>query len=356
MLITSFFASRLDIRGLPQLEKVPYVDPGEDDTLIMCAGFEQRSLHSLSLVNLDSKFDLFAVRYIPDVPENQALGIERLLVNRAAVLHWFVYDRENPEGTPYSIVQRIISSGKGGRVYLDISGMSRLMIVQFIAALSESMLIKRAIVVYVEAVSYDPDQGEVLRLLASAQERGEEDKFFSLVSAGVFGLTVVPELSSVAMLGQPIHLVFFPTWNTMQFAATVAEVQASSLSVVLPRSVETGLTWMSDAMQSLSRLDPRMAADEDVHHCSVHDYAETIATLGKVYDKFGLLHRLLISPTGSKMQTVGVGIFKVFFNDAQIVYPTPKTFTSPGRYSRGVKQMWALDLASLPDIGEHNRL
>ena len=46
--------------------------------------------------------------------------------------------------------------------------------------------------------------------------------------------------------------------------------------------------------------------------------------------------RLLISPTGSKMQTVAVGLFRACIDDVQIVYPTPGEFRSPKSYTEGL--------------------
>jgi hypothetical protein len=57
--------------------------------------------------------------------------------------------------------------------------------------------------------------------------------------------------------------------------------------------------------------------------------------------------RLLISPTGSKMQAVAVGIFRSFVEDVQIVYPTPRSFLSPSEYTHGIGQIHLLPLERL---------
>jgi hypothetical protein len=77
---------------------------------------------------------------------------------------------------------------------------------------------------------------------------------------------------------------------------------------------------------------------------STLDYRETLDCLLRLYGMHSERERLIISPTGSKMQTVAVGIFRAFMEDAQIVYPTPKVFRSPSDYTRGIGQLYSLPL------------
>ena len=77
---------------------------------------------------------------------------------------------------------------------------------------------------------------------------------------------------------------------------------------------------------------------------STLDYRETLDTLLRIYAAHGPTERILIAPTGSKMQAVAVGVFRSFIRDAQIVYPTPHEFTSPSAYTFGVKHVYHLVL------------
>ena len=77
---------------------------------------------------------------------------------------------------------------------------------------------------------------------------------------------------------------------------------------------------------------------------STLDYRETLALLLEIYSKHGATERLVISPTGSKMQTVAVGIFRAFMNDVQVVYPVPSSFPTPSNYTVGVKELYCLPL------------
>ena len=64
------------------------------------------------------------------------------------------------------------------------------------------------------------------------------------------------------------------------------------------------------------------------------------------------MERIVVAPTGSKMQTVAVGIFRAFLDDIQIVYPTPHLFPKPDKYTTGSRKMYRLDLDSFSEISK----
>ena len=99
------------------------------------------------------------------------------------------------------------------RLHVDLSGMSRILIVQVVAALVRSAHCARSEVLYCSAKVYPPKREKVETKLAERTDLLGQTMF---LSAGVFGLTIVPELSSVAMQGQPIRVITFPSWNTTQ--------------------------------------------------------------------------------------------------------------------------------------------
>jgi hypothetical protein len=57
-----------------------------------------------------------------------------------------------------------------------------------------------------------------------------------------------------------------------------------------------------------------------------------------------MFDRIVVAPTGSKMQAVAVGLFRSVLYDVQIVYPTPQTFTAPDEHTIGIRQLYKVDL------------
>jgi hypothetical protein len=167
----------------------------------------------------------------------------------------------------------------------------------------------------------------------------------NFISSGVLGIIVPAELSTVSMYGQPIRLVAFPTFNPAQFAALCAEINASAFTVVhgAPPSAEN--EWRLDAIRRLNNIDSLREPDEAT--TSTFDYRGTVKLLVDIYQQHGDREKLVVAPTGSKMQTVAVGLVAGFLRDLQIVYPAPRSFPSPDEYTRGVKRLYGLGLGFL---------
>lgn len=315
---------------------------GRGDVLVMCAGFEDRALDVLArAVGAGSTgFRVVEIEYQPAVAANRATETRELAEGAGAELSRVVYDRENPVGAGNAIVAALPGTG---RLVLDVSGMSRLLIVQLVVALLQSGNANRTVLVYVEAADYPPTREEVEAKLKSDEDPLDVVMF---VSSGVFGLTIVPELSSVAMQGQPLHIVVFPSWNTMQFAAVLSEIQGTQYTIVHGVPPRADYAWRRESIADVNRV--RSLQNRTDVDASTLDYRETVGVLLDVYGAHGAQQRIIVAPVGSKMQAVAVGVVRAYLKDIQIVYPTPRSFAAPEKYTRGVRQHYQLDLGGLP--------
>lgn len=339
--------SRVDevLAGLakPQLSAVDALDISADDCLIVCAGFEDRALAFLR--NATSRggqhFRVLVIHYLPAVIQNRTIDIDEICRHSGLPQSGVTYDRRDPTGLGDAFLAELGSLG--GRVYVDVSGMSRLLIVQLLVALrSRNSGFSRCSILYAEAAEYPPSRAEVEHAIA----KSGADPLYSimLLSSGVFEVTIVPELSSLSPASQQTRLVAFPSFNTDQLTAIRTELQPSRYSIIhgLPPAAEH--RWRTEAIARLNHTDNLEA--EESYFTSTLDYRETLNRLLEIYAKHGATERMLIAPTGSKMQAVAVGILKSFLSDVQIVYPTPRTFTSPAAYTIGVKRLYTLPLDS----------
>ena len=278
---------------------------------------------------------MIGVDYLPEVAQNRTLQLRAQASRARSSLDVVRYNRQEP-GSCLEILELL---GNAGRIFVDISGMSRLLIVQLLAASVREDLLDRMTVVYSEAMEYPPTREEVDRCVS---ERNDYFGILNFISSGVLGVSIVPELSTVAMQGQPVRLVAFPSFNPAQFAAVCAEIQPSFYSIVngLPPRAENA--WRRDAIRILNDIES--VRDLEEFDASTLDYRETLQLLLSLYDRHGAVEKLVISPTGSKMQSVAVGLACGFLRDLQIVYPAPRSFQEPSNYTRGVKGTYALDL------------
>jgi len=307
----------------------------------MCVGFEDRAVGVLkNALVTSSHFKVIIVHYLPFILENRLREIEELCHQAKLQVSEVIYDRQNPTGFGTTLLEKV--AGVRGRIFLDISGMSRLLIVQSLAALAcKEGGLQDCLVAYAEAAEYPPTTSEVEQALKQA----EEDPIYTilLLSSGVFDVTVVPELSPTSIGGSQTRLVVFPTFSADQLTSLINELGPSRLTLIHGIPPRPHNKWRTAAITKINRLDSIRIPREELS-TSTLDYRETLSALLELYSRYSERERLLISPAGSKMQAVAVGLFRAFIDDVQIVYPTPKEFCSPTNYTKGVIQLYSLTL------------
>lgn len=84
-----------------------------------------------------------------------------------------------------------------------------------------------------------------------------------------------------------------------------------------------------------------------IHRTSTLDYRETLRLLLELYADHSAFDKLVVSPTGSKLQSVAVGIATAFLRDLQVVYPTPMKFTDKERHTVGVANYFRISLGGV---------
>ena len=326
----------------PQLEPVEQFVLSPGDWLIVCGGFEDRALAVLESAAINqTPFNVILVLYEPFVAQNRADDIREICRTRSIKIVELSYDRQEPAGFGDMLVEKIPASK--GRVFIDISGMSRLLIVQTLVALKECQRnFSNSYIAYTEAQTYPPTQEQAATSLA----RSDSDPSFPIffLSSGVFDVTIVPELSSYAPTGVHTRLIAFPSLDSHQLTALRAELQPSRLSFIEGVPPASHNHWRRESIAKANGLHELQADQAETYQTCTLDYRETLAELLRIYAEHGIYERLVISPTGSKMQAVAVGLLRSFMEDIQIAYPTPRDFLKPERYTDGVGKMHLLAL------------
>jgi hypothetical protein len=342
---------RLAAVSKPLLYPVETFSLNADDCLVLCAGFEERVLGALEMALAKTPaFRVILIRYLPHVQQNCFDTIVDKC-NRAGIACIPIsYDRRNPAGFGNILCELVGNVDQ--RIHIDISGMSRLLIVQILVALANRPEgLKDCSVLYAEAKTYPPTQAEAQTALAKLSVDPTYCVFF--LSSGVFQVTVVPELSSIAVPVGQTRLIAFPSLDSYQLIAVRAEVQPSRFTFINGIPPDPKNAWRTGAIQRINSLDK---IQHDACDASTLDYRQTLNCLLETYAKHSERERLLICPTGSKMQTVAVGLFRAFMDDVQIVYPTPKDFHSPSNYTTGTGPIYSLNLDNFAEEALRNTL
>lgn len=328
--------ARLPKQAMQPVETLP-LSPG--DCLVLCAGFEERVTAALNkALSGNVPFKVILIQYLPFIPQNCSSTIKEKCARAGVSMVELSYDRQNPAGFGKVLSDQI--EGFSGRIFIDVSGMSRLLIVQALVALgNRPARFSNCSVAYSQAQIYPPTKEEAEAAVAKLSTDPTYSVLF--LSSGVFDVTIVPELSSVSIpLGQT-RLIAFPSLDSYQLTALRAELQPSRFTFVDGIPPDPQNAWRPETIRKINRLDSIV---HDTCRAGTLDYRETLDCLLQLYGKHSARERLLISPTGSKMQTVAVGLFRAFMDDVQIVYPTPKEFRSPSNYTKGVGQLYTLAL------------
>jgi hypothetical protein len=283
---------------------------------------------------------------LPMLKENKREEIAKLCADGGLYLIYIEYDRHSPSGIGIKLID--ILKNISGNIYMDISAMSRLLITQLIVALGQCNLFGKTRVLYSEASEYPPTKDKVD--IAIKEQKNDEIYRAMFLSSGVFEVAIVPELASVSLQGQPIRLVAFPSFNADQFPSLRSEIQPTCFSIIHGIPPLEGNRWRTEAIKKINHVEEILNREDfDV---STFDYRETLKVLLEIYSKHGDMERIILAPTGSKMQALAVGIFRTYMNDVQVAYPTPRQFAAPKDYTTGVMNVYILEMYSFENIGK----
>lgn len=329
---------RLAAIAWPRPVEMPEPSIGSEECLVVCGGFEDRAVGTLSRVcqHAKGRFSLAIVEYLPMQKANRVDQMRRIAKDAGISTEKFRYDRQNPAGMGEEIGEYSL---RFARVNVDISGMSRLLIVQIVVALIRRRC-KNVSILYSQAQLYAPSQDEFRGDL----ERLRDGRSMSYLSSGIFEIAAAPELSSVAMAGAEVRLIAFPSFDPDQLTNLVQELQPTYADFIFGVSPLVANSWRAAAVRALNGRTLTEITNRRFHFTSTFDYRCTLEALFAIYACRSMFDRIVISPTGSKMQTLAVGLFCGGLADVQVVYPTPQAFPEPERYTERLGALYKVDL------------
>lgn len=325
----------------PVQQKIESIEFCNGDMLLVCGGFEDRAMAVLNLAANAKCAGLTVLdfEYLPSEDSNHFPQISKLCEDVGWKHIRIEYDRCNPAGIFETVANHFPTDLR--RLYLDISGMSRLLIVQLIVGLLEHDSCHRDVsILYTEAEFYPPSESEALAELSNTIN--DSSAMLSFISTGVYDIAIVPELSSLSVSRAPLGLIAFPSFNPAQLFSAQSIIQPAKTTLINGVPPDPELSWRTNVICRMNQI-----TDEPKNqslYVSTLDYSECLKALLSIYDEWSEFNSIVLSPTGSKMQTVAVGIFRGFVQDVQIIYPTPLRFTNPTEHTQGIKQVYELNL------------
>lgn len=326
--------------SFPKMEHLDLSKIPEDSVYIGAAGFEDRCLTFLKECSEKSiRFQkVVGIKYEPFDEKNKVNEFEELSskVTGKNKLKWETYDRPNPEAFSNSIKYFEKLLGSTEDVVVDISGMSKFLVVVLLYGLRDYS--GNIHIIYGVAEIYHPLRDEY----ESGKEKLPEDTPPSFLTTNVYKIVTTTELSSASMQGYPLSIIAFPTFNYKEMYALLNEITPQCLIKIEGNPREVHNRWRLDAIRWINRKIARDFAPniENIseEELSTFDYLKTIRILDDIYDAHKYTHKCIIAPTGSKLQTLGVLFFKQMYPEIQLIYPATSNFSK--EYTEGCTEIW----------------
>ncbi len=337
---------------LPALQHETSMDVGAGDVVVHAPGFEDRTMAVTKFIKRGASANAILMNYEP-VDQRNRLADVRQGLSRAGVqvtdADILTYNRFEPGDFERRLSARL-TYHHARRVLVDISSMSKLLI---ILALNVARSLKLEVMVfYAEAKSYCPTEAD----FNQARETNKVHQPSLQVFTGVHGVIRVDSLASVAMQGQQTAAIVFMSFNDALTQVLLNTAYPGRLFLINGRPPvhswrEQATAWIHDQVRQEWEMDNpvELAKPGEValpkRAVSTLDYRETVLMLSALYWDLSANHRILLAPSGSKLQTVGCFLVKALHPDIHIEYPSPEGFST--EYSTGIGTTWVLELGNL---------
>lgn len=340
------------LHHLPALQVCKHLEVGEGDVIIHAPGFEGRTMAVTETVSPTAGARAILLDYIPFNPENRLEDVRSALLARGVAIETediLQYHRFEPGDFEERLEVRLrIHCTR--RAVVDVSTMSKLCILLVLNVCR--ILDVEVCILYVEAQQYRPSHDEFRQAIKNNRIHQPTLQVYS----GVHGVVRVDSLASVAMQGQPTAAIVFMSFNDVLTQVLLNTVYPGRLFLIngsppLHRWREAATAWIHDQVRREWEEDNPVspAVDDDlpmpVRLVSTLHYEETVSLLLDLYWKLSANHRLLLAPSGSKMQAVGCYLVKALHPDIHVEYPSPEGFLP--EYSTGIANRWLLDFGRL---------
>ena len=230
-------------------------------------------------------------------------------------------------------------------IIIDISAMSKLLIVISIWLLKNYH--GNIKIIYSEPVEYWPSENDFDKMKIAYGDSIEN--LTMLPSFGVHDVVRTPELASVIMQQSPNIVIAFTSFNELLIRALMSSISPTHFFLI--SSVPPYLKWREAAtlllheklIEEFPADNPRDDKSTLIRRCSTLCYYETFKVIAEIYKKYCYDYRIILAPTGSKMQALGVSLIKCCCPDIHIEYPTPESYMTQNYSSKDLRAIHQID-------------
>jgi hypothetical protein len=284
------------------------------------AGFEDRALGFLkSALDQGKKLQsCIAIEYQPFNHRNRRTEFADYAMKVFGNIQWKTYNRFSPEDFTKPLHEIMDLSRSVFRVVVDVSAMSKMLVVVLLHGLRDLNL--PLSIIYAPAKVYHPLKADYEKAKAKLSDASP---YF--LTTDVYKVVTTTSLSSIAMQGAPLVMIAFPNFNHLEIAALLNEMNAQKLFLVESVARPEQDAWRLDAIRWINR-GLKTYVTPVCYQTEASDPNANIEILESIYNDWHLTHKIALSPTGGKLQAVATFCLKNMHPDIHIVYPVVRKF------------------------------
>ncbi|MDE7178237.1 MAG: hypothetical protein K2O59_10505 [Lachnospiraceae bacterium] len=340
---------------LPLVKECSTISASKNKLLIIAGGFETRTMAWLS--NLDDAVmfeDAVICKYEPEKESKYLKVLELVKKHTKQEPSKLNYNRFEPTIFESKLRKLFSNINKYDDIYVDITVMSKLLIMIVINELRKYK--NNLHIIYSEPVRWGPSEEEYKEAMSKRKNGG----VICLSSVGVGDIVRTPALSSVVMQKNPVVLVAGLSFNEQIVNILVNDINPEKLFLI-NQGCQRDL-WREDAIEKIhqSILDEYGYQKDVVSKYLLIEYDKVFEFLVKLYKRFWLTNRIILSPTGYKMHAVSFALMKILCPDIHIEYPTPESYLFDGYSDDEIKSIYELEFTDfekcLSDLYEQYKL
>lgn len=319
------------------------------DALILAVGFEERSYHSLAVLDLSEVKKIIMVYFDSSIKENEVsfLAAKEIVKNSSfhGKIDYLCLDYHKSKSFEKDLEGSVHKLGiYNEKVYLDVSGFPSYAICQALRVIRLFSLSVEQTIIYTSAKKYFP--------LKSKYDKVKEESINNDLSPVLAGMSLemsdnlfLESFSGYRSNASSSCLAIFCGYELHRSSGVIDNMNPSKLIMIYGKPGDSSMEWRLDLSKEVhNRFETtRNTATEVV---STLNMKESLDVLEEYYDHLFNDHDLSIAPVCSKMQSVASYIFWERYKEIQLVFPIPIGHSVEHR-ARGVSEMY---IATLPPV------
>ncbi|HEX7154049.1 MAG TPA: hypothetical protein VF618_21355 [Thermoanaerobaculia bacterium] len=318
--------------------------------LVFAGGFEDvcgAFLDYLPARKASSVSGALAIRYLPFIDRNETHL--NLLYDKLAqrgfgrdVVVERVFDRMDPHDSVPQITEYFESLPSDTQLCVDISGMSRLLLLVVLNAAMRRRI--PLTIVSAVAKTYEPSAQKYEAAAAAFQQGSVRPEFLCREISKTIAL---PEFGGMHDVAFPTALVAFAEFNYKRLAKIVADGHFADVVQIVPVPSDPADAWRVNAIRAINR--DLITAPTRTLELPADEYVETLAHLEALYRDLRYSHNITVAALGTKLQTVACWLLHAAHPEIQIVFTAPVHF-EVDLYTRGVSDFLSVDWTQVTAI------